>query len=271
MWIEKGEEFLERQDGRRPFLCVAGFFSPHAPWVVPQRFLDLYDPDTFTLPEFPADLEPHRAAAHCSEERLRAARHGYYALVSEVDHYVGELLKTLEVRGLADDTLVVFTSDHGEWLGEHLKYGKGYPGDDAVSRVPLIIRWPEGVAAPGRTVQTIVEAVDVVPTLLASAGLQIPSQLQGTSLLPALQNLPFDGKGSALMEHHGWKNLRTEHYRYLIRTDGSEGLWDVQNDPHEYQNVADEPAFEAVLAEQRRLMLERLLRLERPLARIWPY
>ena len=262
--------FLEGQS-QRPFLCIAGFYSPHAPWVVPQRFLDLYDPATFRLPDYPDDVQAERNAAGFSEARSRSARHGYYAMVSEVDHYVGEILEALEARGLAGNTIVVFTSDHGEWLGEHLKYGKGYPGDDAVSRVPLIIRWPGGVASPGRTVRSIVEAVDVVPTLLAAAGLQVPPRLQGQSLLPALHNRFFEGKGSALMEHHGWKNLRTDRYRYLVHTDGSEGLWDVQEDPHEYRNVANEPDYQAVLAEHRLIVLERLLGLERPLARSWPY
>ena len=262
--------FLEEQ-GDSPFLCVASFYAPHAPWVVPQRFLDLYDPEAFTLPDYPDDLQPRRAEAGCSDERLRGARHGYYAMISEVDHHVGQVLATLKAQGLADNTLVVFTADHGEWLGEHLKYGKGYPGDDAVSRVPLIVRHPAGVAAPGRTVPTIVEAVDVVPTLLSATGLQIPPRLQGVSLLPALQNVSFEGKGSALTEHNGWKTLRTDRYRYLVHADGSEKLWDLENDPRGYDDVADAPGYEAVLAEQRRLLLARLLRAERPLARTWVY
>lgn len=262
--------FLEKQ-GEQPFLCVASFYSPHAPWVVPQRYLDLYDPETFGLPNYPDELQAQRDKVGYSDKKLRGAHHGYYAMISEVDHYVGQILETLEAQGLAENTLVVFTSDHGEWLGEHLKYGKGYPGDDAVSRVPLIVRWPEGVKNAGRTVPEIIEAVDVLPTLLEAAGLQVPPQLQGQSLLPALQNRTFEGKGSALIEHLGWKNLRTEGYRYLVHADGSENLWDLQNDPHEYHDVAAQPDYQAVLAEHRKFMLGRLLRLERPLARTWPY
>ncbi len=262
--------FLERQS-EQPFLCVASFYSPHAPWAVPQQFLDLYKPETFELPSYPDELQSERDAARCSNERLRSARHGYYAMISEVDHYVGQILETLEAQGLADNTLVVFIADHGEWLGDHLKYGKGYPGDDAVSRVPLMFRWPEGIKNPGRTVPEIIEAVDVLPTLLGAAGLQISPQLQGQSLLPALQDRLFSGKGSALMEYHGWKNLRTDNYRYLIHADGSESLWDLQNDPHEYHDVTTEPDYQGMLAEHRRFMLTRLLGLERPLARTWPY
>ena len=261
-------EYLRAQDGRQPFLCIAGFFAPHAPWVMPQRYLELYDPETFTLPSYPVGLETKRAAARCTDEHLRAARHGYYALISELDEYVEQILAMLEAQGLAENTLIVFTADHGEWLGEHLKYGKGYPGDDAVARVPLIIRWPGGDA---RTVTELIEAVDVVPTLLEAAGLQVSPELQGQSLLPLLEGRSYAAKTAALMEHHGWKNLRTSGFRYLVHADGREGLWDLENDPYEYHDVAAEPAYRDVLAQHRKLLLEKLLSLERPLGRIWPY
>ena len=261
-------EYLERQDKRTPFLCISSFYAPHAPWVVPQRYLELYDPETFTLPDYPEALQAERAAAHCLDEHLRGARHGYYAMISEMDAYVGQILGVLEAQGLAEHTLVVFTADHGEWLGEHLNYGKGYPGDDAVARVPLIIRWP---GAQARTVTELAEAVDVVPTLLEAAGMQIPPVLQGQSLLPILENRPHEAKEAALMEHHGWKNLRTSGFRYLVHADGREGLWDLANDPHEYHDVAAEPAYGGVVAQHRKLLLEKLLGLERSLERTWVY
>ncbi|HEU5103073.1 MAG TPA: sulfatase-like hydrolase/transferase [Roseiflexaceae bacterium] len=268
---EQTNAFLARQQAGQPFLCIAGFYSPHAPWVVPQRYLDLYDPETFELPELRQATAAERAAAGCSEARLRAARHGYYAMISEVDQYVGRILDQLEQQQLAERTIVVFTSDHGEWLGEHLKYGKGYPGDDLVARVPLIVRWPAGIIAPDRTVSAIVEAVDVLPTLLECAGVQVPPHVQGLSFAAALSDAAFAGRDSALMEHAGWKNLRTARYRYLIHADGSERLWDLECDPRECHDVAGEPAYAPVLAEHRRLLLARLIEQERPLARTWPY
>ena len=261
-------EYLERQDDRTPFLCISSFYAPHAPWVVPRRYLELYDPETFSLPNYPENLQAERAAAHCSDAQLRSARHGYYAMITELDTYVGQILGALEARGLHENTLVVFTADHGEWLGEHLKYGKGYPGDDAVARVPLLIRYP---GAQARTVNELAEAVDVVPTLLEAAGIQIPPALQGRSLLPILENRPYEVKGAALMEHHGWKNLRTPKFRYLIHTGGREELWDLENDPHEYRDVVAERAYGDVLTKHRKLLLEKLLGLERPLERTWVY
>jgi arylsulfatase A-like enzyme len=263
-------EFLRRQSDQ-PFLCIAGFYSPHAPWMVPQRYLDLYQPDDFTLPTFPPELEAQRAADQISDEQLRSARHGYYAMVSEVDHHVGRILDQLEQQGLSEDTIVIFTSDHGEWLGEHLRYGKGYPGHDQVSRVPLLVRWPAGVIEPGRRVEQLVEGVDVIPTLLNCAGIQVSPHLQGHSFASALSNENFAGRGAALMEHAGWKTLRTDQYRYLIQNDGREKLWDLTQDPAAYEDVAGQGDYQDVLAEHRRLLLQRLVTMERPLPRIWTY
>jgi arylsulfatase A-like enzyme len=265
---EQTLEYLNAQNEKIPFLCVASFYSPHSPWVVPQRYLDLYDPTTFTLPTFPDELQEQRTKANCTDENLRSARHGYYAMISEVDFYVSQILETLEQQNLLESTIILFTADHGDWLGEHLRYGKGYPGDDAVSRVPLIM-WQVGVKP--QTVTDIVEAVDVLPTLLELAGLQIPPNLQGQSLAPLLSNQPYTSRGSALMEHHGWKTLRTKQHRYLVHVDGREELWDIDYDPQEYQNVAKDSRYKDVLAEHRRLLLERLLSAERPLERTWLY
>jgi arylsulfatase A-like enzyme len=260
-----------RQHRERPFFCVAGFYSPHAPWVVPQRYLDMYDPGILTLPSFPPELEARRAGARCSDEQLRSARHGYYAMVSEVDDRVRQILSCLDDLGLANSTIVVFTSDHGEWLGEHLRYGKGYPGHDCVSRVPLIVRWPSGISAPGRTVSTLVESVDILPTLLGCAGIPIPYHLQGSSLLPALENRSLESRASALTEMAGWITLRTERYRYVAEADGSEMLYDLAVDPHGYHDVAGEPASAPTIAALRHELLKRLIARERPLRRTWPY
>lgn len=255
-----------------PWLCIAGFYSPHSPWVAPQEFLDRHDPATFRLPIFPPEVEARRGAV-ASDDELRAARHGYYAMVSEVDHHVGALLAGLAATGQDAETIVIFTADHGEWLGEHLRYGKGYPGDDAVSRVPLIVRWPGGQRRPGRTVGAIVELVDLLPTILECAALPIAPHLQGRSLAALLADEAGaeDGRDAALLEHAGWKTLRTPTFRYLIEADGREALFDLTRDPGEYRDVAADPAYAEPLAALRRQLLRRLIACERPLARTWTY
>ncbi len=263
-------EFIRRNHDRS-FFCIGGFYSPHSPWVTPQEFLDLYDPDTLTVPEFPPEVDARRNESHFSDGELRTARHGYYAMVSEVDHHVGRILDCLDECGLTENTLVVFTSDHGEWLGEHLRYGKGFPAADCVSRVPLLIRYPEITHSTGRQVRGLVEGVDIVPTLLDAAGIPVPYHVQGHSLLPAIEGRTFAGRSSALTEGTGVRVLRTEQYRYLVRANGQEQLWDLQNDPQEYQDVADNPAYAGPLANLRHQLIQHLLDMERPIPRTWAY
>lgn len=266
-------DYIDRHQAD-PFLCIAGFYSPHSPWVAPQEYIDRYDADALTLPTFPPEVEAHRGRRDTdphSDAALRQAHLGYYAMVSEVDHHVGRILAQLDELGLADNTIVVFTSDHGEWLGEHLKYGKGYPGHDCITRVPLLVRWPGGQAAPGRTESGLVEGVDVVPTLLECAGIQVPYHLQGQSLYPALLAREWSGKAGALTEMHGWKTLRNAQYRYLITADGREQLYDLTADPDAYRNLSDDPAHGAIVAQLRRQLLTHQLAGERPLPRTWTY
>jgi arylsulfatase A-like enzyme len=267
------EQTMEFLKGHRhgPFLCIAGFYSPHSPWVAPQEFLDLYDPAMLSLPEFPPEVKARRSEDFFSDEELRSARQGYYAMVSEVDHHVGRILACVDELGLAEDTIVIFTSDHGEWLGEHLRYGKGYPGHDCVSRVPLVIRWPQGIGPPGRTVRCIVEAVDVVPTLLEWAGIPVPYHLQGQCLLPTIEGESEGRRQSALIEMTGWKALRTANFHYIVEASGKETLFDLREDPSGCQDVSADPAYTSALAQLRQDLLIRLIERERPLSRVWTY
>ncbi|MCY4540451.1 MAG: sulfatase-like hydrolase/transferase [Chloroflexi bacterium] len=268
---EQTINFIQQQ-GNQPFLCIAGFYSPHAPWMTPQKYLDLYDPGSLSIPEFPPEIDEQRPVEpgkNFSDAHLRRAKQGYFAMISEVDHYVGKILAALDAAGQRENTIIVFTSDHGEWLGSHLKFGKGYPADDAVSRVPLVMSAPNG--KPGQRVDGIVEAVDILPTLLNLAGIQTPPTLPGTSLGDAVMNGAEVGKGVALTEGDGWKCLRDREYRYLIHSDGRECLWHLATDPGEYVDVVDGPAHQSALARCRRQLLERLLQMERPLARTWAY
>lgn len=278
--------FIERhQNG--PFLCVAGFYPPHLvprkdhPWSAPQEFLDLYEPEDLTLPTYPPEVDEERAESEAfSDETLRSARHGYYGMVSEVDHHVGRILTLLDGIGIADNTLVVFTSDHGEYLGDFLQYGKGFPGEDPSSRVPLIVRWPAAIDNPGRTAGEIVEAVDLVPTLLDAAGVQSPPHLRGRSLLPLLEGDGYAGRGSALIEGQGHpppsdgtvgRALRTERYHYVMFPSGEEALFDLDEQFGEYRDISDNDDYQSTLAELRRQLLRRLNCAVYPAQRTWLY
>lgn len=247
---ERTIDFLQRQDNKRPFLCLAGFYSPHAPWVVPQRFLDLYEEKSFTI------HHSSFAIHHLSPV------HGYYAMISEVDYQVGRILAALEQQQLTENTIIVFTSDHGEWLGDNGRFGKGYPGDDPVTRVPLLVKSPTLATASPHPQSHLVESVDVLPTLLELVGIQTPPHLNGRSFASLLQNREYAPRESALTEFAGWKTLRTQNYRYLIQADGQEILWNASG-----KIITDD----AILAEHRHLLLQRVLKAERPWPRTWPY
>jgi len=267
---EQAMEFMTAQRAQ-PFLCVAGFYSPHSPWVAPREFIDLYDPQALSIPSYPAEVENRRAPERFTEDELRRAHHGYYAMVSEVDHHVGRILGHLDELGLAEDTIVIFTSDHGEWLGEHLKYGKGYPGHDCVTRVPLIVRWPGQITQAGRRISEIVEGVDVVPTLLDCAAIQQPNALQGRSFLPAMEGREWQGRAVALTEMHGWKTLRSRTYRYVLERSGREQLYYLPVDPKAYRDISEDSNHSEALMQMRHQLLVHQLESERPRTRIWPY
>jgi arylsulfatase len=243
---------------REPWLCVAGFYSPHSPWIAPQKCLDRYKPDALTL-------APAAKIGGVPEATLRQATHGYYAMISEVDDHIGAILRTLRETGQEENTIVLYTSDHGEWLGRYGRFGKGTPGDDSVSRVPLMLRLPRAFGIAPRRVETIVEAVDVLPTLLEIAAIPVPPTLQGRSLLQPRAD------ASALCEMNDWKSIRTERYRYVVNRAGKETFYDLHTDPEEQKNIAEIAAYGSDLAAHRHLLLTRLLSRERPLSRTWPY
>ncbi|MGF1632805.1 MAG: sulfatase [Phycisphaerae bacterium] len=255
--------------GSPPFFCIAGFYSPHSPLVAPQTYLDLYDPAAFTLPPLPPEVADEGAF---TEANRRQAMHGYYAMVSEVDAWVGSILETLEEQQLADNTLVVFTSDHGEFLGEHLRWGKWHPAPDCVSRVPMLVSGP-GIV-PG-VCEGITESVDLVPTLLERCGVPVPAVVDGQSWGNMLAGEAFAGKPAALVEDHnrlpGWKSLRTATHRYILDAAGEEQLFDLNAEFGEYRDVHADPAYAESLQAMRHQLATRMLAVEKPLSRVWPY
>ena len=135
--------------------------------------------------------------------------------------------------------------------------------------MPLILCAPGGM--PSQRCDSIVEAVDIVPTLLDLAAIQRPPFLQGDSLAGIVEGGAAPSRQMALTEGAGWKTLRTQESRYLVQADGIEQLWDLSEDPDGYFDVADQADYAETLSECRRLLLARLLEIERPLPRTWTY
>lgn len=253
-----------RQD--KPWALNASFIAPHFPYVVPQRFWDMYPPEEMDLPEIPAG---HLANLHRNAQRIRRmfgfpqfpdevvrrARAGYYALISYFDEKIGELLDALEETSQLENTVIIHLSDHGDMNGEHGMWRKSnfY---EASARVPLQVVWPGRITGGGRISQ-VVSLVDVTATICDIAGDQCDLPLDGDSLLPLLTGESGDWKDEAFCEYlaHGTDRpmamLRRGRYKLNYSWGDPEEFYDLEADSGEFRDLAGEPAHQERIAEMR--------------------
>ena len=260
---DRAIEFLERErDTSKPFFAAVGFHTPHVSWDTTKACFDAHDPATFTLEPTPADASPlppgslrDEPGMEISEAHQREGIRAYYAAVTMLDEQVGRLLDDLKRRGLLDNTVIVFTSDHGYHLGWRGQWCK-HSIDEQVMRVPLIVRFPGGPQAA--TADGIVELLDLFPTFCDIAGLPAADGLAGRSFLPLVKDPKATGKACGCCQWGNGRTIRTARYRYTERTDGSRELYDHERDRAEYFNVIDEPGSDAVVREHAALMEKEL-------------
>ena len=240
-----------------PFFLAVGLVRPHVPLIAPQRTFDHYPQESTALPEVPeGDLDDVPQAGHkktnrtfygMNETQQREAKAAYFASVEFMDEQVGRLLDTVDQLGSADETVIVFTSDHGFHLGEHGIWQKLTLFEES-ARVPLLIRAPgeEFSKGVGKSSPALVELVDLYPTLAELAGLAdaVPDAVAGRSLVPLLR----EPQGKAADRHRdvayvvtgeGGRSIRTRDWAYhrWIET-GEEELYDLANDPDQFTNLA---------------------------------
>jgi len=264
----------------RPFAVVVGFVLPHCPFVCPKDLFDEYYRKV-TLPTWPQgyharvhpavqDWRRRRGIVDVPDETIRRARAGYYGLVTHMDTQIGSILDVLRKTGLADDTVVIYTSDHGEMAGEHGMWWKScfYEGS---AGVPLIVSGPRRFAA-GRVAREVVSLLDIAPTLTEVAGAKPLPHARGRSLLPLLSERKRGASGSA--KKIDWPNLAfCEHYSSARRGDppgrmvrrgpwklnvyhgyDAPQLFNLDDDPDEWNDLGTDPAHAAVRQE----LLERV-------------
>jgi iduronate 2-sulfatase len=253
----------------RPFFIAAGFYRPHCPYVAPKKYFDLYPFEQVTLPTGPWDYltnlppptlsstQPHPWFG-VTEHQAREALQAYWATISFVDAQVGRLLGALDWLGLAEQTVVVFWSDHGYHTGEHGLWKKQSVFENS-ARVPLIIAAP-GAKARGAACGRTVELLDLYPTLADLCGLPPPDGLEGRSLRPLLDDptAPWDKPAFTQV----WRgtfpghSIRTERYRYIEWDNGRRGaqLYDYTQDPDEQHNLIANPAHADTVAKLRGLV-----------------
>lgn len=252
----------------RPFFLAVGFFRPHTPYVSPKPYFDRYPekdmPVVEGVREDQADLPAPALGSYKKEQDLltddlrRQCVQAYYASATFMDAQVGRVLGALERLGLADNTIVVFTSDHGYHLGEHGLWQKMSLFEES-ARVPMIIAAP-GMKARGTAARAPVGLIDLYPTLAELCQVKAPENLQGQSLVPMLKDPGATGRGWTLSQvTRGGRRqgrffgytLRTPRWRYTEWAEGQQGreLYDHDADPRELTNLADDPAQAATVAD----------------------
>ncbi len=245
---DKAIELL-KANANEPFFLAVGFVRPHYPMVAPPKYFDAHPLDKITLPKkLPGDHDdiPARGRGRTTSSRCGIDKYlenqkrmwqGYYASVMFMDEQLGRILAELDRLGLRDNTTIVFTSDHGYHLGEHDFWLKNDLHEEVI-RVPLIISVPD--LEPSRA-ETFAELVDIYPTVAELAGLSIPKDLDGRSLVPALRDPRTMVRKDALSGYSDRCSLRTKDWAYIYYGKGGEELYDMKADPGQFTNLANSP------------------------------
>ncbi len=246
-WIgDRAVETLEKWDRHSPALLMVGFIKPHHPFDPPQPWAHQYDPDRISLlPGWVAETRPQDLTLgrgyftnqFLAEASVRRATALYYASLSELDAQIGRMLQVLKAKGLYDSTLIIFTSDHGEYLGFHHLLLKGNHLYDPLAKVPLIIKYPRGRAA-GSVREELVSNIDLAPTILKVAGLSIPSGMRGLNLAD-----PTAAREIVFCETRQQVMARTRTSKLILDTarPARSLFFDLEKDPLEMTNLFNEP------------------------------
>jgi len=259
---EETADFIRRH-AAEPFFAIAGFYAPHTPLNPPGRFVDMYEPARLPLPR----MNEGENRLGLSDDEWRRVRAYYYALISHVDDQVGRILSALDEAGIREETIVIFTSDHGEHLGDHGLIHKGPPGLDSCSHVPLVFSWPGRIPA-GQARGELIELVDLAPTILDLCGVQVPPFFQGRSFRPLLEGGNYTPRESAFIEYRqpfgpSWKTVRTHQFKYCASNSGAERLFDLEADPYELEDVHGEARYADTLHAMRCELLKRWFDVEK--------
>jgi arylsulfatase A-like enzyme len=245
-WTDLAVEFLRRPE-ERPFFLMVMMGPPHDPYKAPPRYEALYDPARLAM-------RPNWVEGSRMGSRQDIA--SYYAQVTAIDDQIGRLMSVLAEQNLRDETIVVFTSDHGDMLGSQGQRLKRKPWEESI-RVPCFISFPGRVKSGERT-DAIITHVDMAPTLLGLCGLGIPRSMQGTDLSRAVLRRSAAGPDSAFFQifgpfngdstPFGWRGVRTGRYMYARSQQQPWVLFDLERDPDEMRNLAGTPSAAAVQA-----------------------
>lgn len=257
--------------GGQPWSMFVGLIGPHDPYVVPQKYLDLYDLDDVPLPPNFADTLADKPAVYARMRRMRwgqftereyrdCIRH-FWAYCSYLDDKFGQVLAALDATGQADDTLVLYVSDHGDYCGEHGLFAKGIPCFRGAYHVPAVMRWPNGIARPGQREEALVSLADFAPTFTELAGKTADPGLTGRSLTPFLAGqTPANWRDEMHTQCNGvelyytQRSVMTRDWKYVFNGFDEDELYDLRRDPHETVNLARRPDMQPIIRQMCRRM-----------------
>lgn len=257
--------FLKQHSRQQPFFLVTSFLKPHDPFMPAQRFADMFHPEDMKLPatygkvnldsvpkEIRNSIEHERPTPELDDPETAKRRIAfYYANLAQMDDNAGKVLRALHELNLEDDTIVLYTSDHGEMLGEHKLWNKFVFYESSV-RIPLMMRVP-GLSTAGDA-RTIVSNVDIAPTLAELAGLHAPNKTDGHSFVADLRT-PNQTRDTTVFSEYNLGNQRAKYmlrrgdWKYNYYTHDIAELFNLKDDPDEMQNLASRPEFKAKVEE----------------------
>jgi arylsulfatase len=271
-------EFLNRYDRKEPFFLKVSFARPHSPYDPPARFMNMYEDAEMPKAFVGAWAERHAQRGinlpkdtwrgDLGAEQVRRSRQGYYGAITFLDEEIGRILHTLEGRGWLENTLIVFTADHGDMTGDHHLWRKTY-AYEASARIPLLLRWPAGLisARRGQVLKQPVELRDVLPTFLDAAGARHESdRFDGRSLLDPVRGRTGGWRSYIDLEHdvcysreNHWNALTDGKIKYVFHAlHGEQQLFDLEKDPGEVRDLASDSGHAATLRLWRMRMVRHL-------------
>jgi arylsulfatase A-like enzyme len=259
--VETAIEALEDLGASKdPWCLYVGICAPHSPYNVDKKYLDMYDLDSIPLPEsFHDEMEDKpefyrelkKNYESLGEEGTRDAIRHFWALCTKIDDWFGMLMDKLEEKGMKEDTLVLFCSDHGDYTGDHGLFQKQIPAFLGAYKIPAIISWPKGIKNPGRRVDEFVSLTDFAPTFLDIAELKTERYFSGKSLLPFLEDKKTEKwRDDICTQCEGTEKLFTQRmvvtkdYKYVYNSFCKDEFYDLKKDPHEMTNLFGLPEHE---------------------------
>lgn len=268
--VRKGIEALhDCARAGKPWCLYVGPVGPHDPYILPEKYAKMYDPADVELPpSFYDNLldkprvyqRQRRFWGQMSEDEYREAIAHYWGYCTMQDDLLGMVMDALEASGQADDTLLIFMSDHGDYAGAHGLFFKGVAAFDECYRIPCVMRWPKGIKNPGRVVDEFVTLADFAPTFAELAGARMPRS-SGRSLAPFLRDEPPADWPDALFSqfngvelYYSQRFVQTKEWKYVYNGFDFDELYHLNEDPHCMRNLAEDARYRGVIEELCRRM-----------------